>query len=395
MATSACWQATIVDQEGSIRPGASVEVRSESTGNIATIFSDRAGVVPLANPFTVGSDGLARFFVSAGAYKITATAGAFSQQWRYVAIGRAAELDQLSAGISFVFDDATADADPGTGELRFNNATPGSATIMYISTTAADVGAVTTWLDSWDDTGQTTGRGSLIIMSPNGDAMMLATVTGSITSATGYRKVAITVISTTGTFTLGQRLSVMFVPVGATGPTGATSVGKHTICVPASAMYKNAAAAGPSAAQFGINAFTGNYLAYDAAAVEDAHIIIAMPKSWDLGNISMRFYWFHAATTTNFTVAWTGYAKSYGDNEAIDGNSYAGGTIVNDTGGTTNNMYVSAEGNTFTPAGTPVANDPLHFIFRRLATDASDTLAIDAFLFAVEIYYTTNVATDA
>lgn len=91
----AAWQATIVDESGDVQAGASIEVRRESTGALAAIYSDRDGNTPLSNPFNADSSGFARFHVSGGAFRITATKGGFSRTWRYVAIGLAGEYDNL------------------------------------------------------------------------------------------------------------------------------------------------------------------------------------------------------------------------------------------------------------------------------------------------------------
>jgi hypothetical protein len=91
--TLAVWQRTIVDDAGNVLAGASVEVRVEASGNLAVLKADRAGATGKDNPFTVGLDGFAQFFAVGGAYRITATSGAFSKTWNYVPIGTAAETD--------------------------------------------------------------------------------------------------------------------------------------------------------------------------------------------------------------------------------------------------------------------------------------------------------------
>ncbi len=83
----------VQDDRGNVVPGAEITVQAETAGApLATIFSDRAGGVPLANPFT-SSDGKVAFHVVGGAYRITATAGAFSATWRHKPIGTAQETD--------------------------------------------------------------------------------------------------------------------------------------------------------------------------------------------------------------------------------------------------------------------------------------------------------------
>lgn len=88
------WQAQIVDDEGNAIPGASVEVRREVTGSpLAVLYSDRAGTVPLGNPFAADSDGYAFFHAAGGAHKITVTASGLTRIWRYVGVGLSAERD--------------------------------------------------------------------------------------------------------------------------------------------------------------------------------------------------------------------------------------------------------------------------------------------------------------
>lgn len=89
------WQATIVDDAGNIQPAASVTVRREVIGSpLANLFEDRDGLVPTGNPITADGEGYAFFHVAGGAYRITASKGGFTREWRYVALGTAAESDE-------------------------------------------------------------------------------------------------------------------------------------------------------------------------------------------------------------------------------------------------------------------------------------------------------------
>lgn len=88
------WQASIVDDDGSVQPAASIEVRREVSGApLASLFSDRDGAVPIGNPFFADSEGFAAFHVVGGSYRITATKGSFSRTWRYVDVGTTQGLD--------------------------------------------------------------------------------------------------------------------------------------------------------------------------------------------------------------------------------------------------------------------------------------------------------------
>lgn len=168
-------------------------------------------------------------------------------------------------------------------------------------------------------------------------------------------------------------------------------VGKQTIWVPAAAMKKRST--GPSSGAFSAGSTEFDYFAFDAGTAEDATFTVAMPKSWDEGSVSFQVYWLHPATVTNFGVVWQGFVKAYSNDDAIDGASYTTIASVTDTGGTTSDLYISDE-SAATAVGSAAEGDLLNFIIRRLATDGSDTLAVDAYLIGVKILFTTNAVTD-
>jgi hypothetical protein len=230
MAELARWQATIVDEAGDVQAAASVEVRLETGGApLVSIFSDREGLTPLGNPMTADSEGFAAFHVPGGAYRITATKGAFSRVWRYVGIGLSQEQDAPPVGVSWRFDDATADADPGSGLFRLNNAAPASATEIYIDVEDADEIDQGAWLETLDDGGESSDRGTLILRSVDNSAVLVATVTGSITadgSPAGYYTIPITVltVSEAATFIAGAVFGLMFGRAGVDGGGGSGDV---------------------------------------------------------------------------------------------------------------------------------------------------------------------------
>lgn len=87
----------ITDTQGNLLTGgATVEVRLESSGALAAVFSNAAMTTPLSNPFTDSdNDGKVRFYVagSAQGYRIDVTLGGFTDTLRNVPIGSAGELD--------------------------------------------------------------------------------------------------------------------------------------------------------------------------------------------------------------------------------------------------------------------------------------------------------------
>ena len=87
------FQRYVVDDTGDIVASPTIEVRDQVTNSLVSIYSDRAGASALSNPFTGTAGGLVAFHVAGGAYKITATSGAFSVTWEWVGIGTAQEYD--------------------------------------------------------------------------------------------------------------------------------------------------------------------------------------------------------------------------------------------------------------------------------------------------------------
>lgn len=130
-------------------------------------------------------------------------------------------------------------------------------------------------------------------------------------------------------------------------------------------------------------------LDFDATTAEYAQFWVRMPKNWNENTITATFYWSHAATTTNFGVRWGIQGVSISDDDTI-AVAYGTAQEVTDTGGTTNDLYVSAATSAITIAGTPAAGDMCAFRVYRDPVNAGDTMAIDARLHGVALFYTTD-----
>ncbi len=130
--------------------------------------------------------------------------------------------DFLPAGgdsAMFQYSTTTADADPGAGKFRLNNATISSATEMYIDDLEFNGTDVSAWVQSWDDvTGNDTNRGRIRISKANTlDTWMVFKVTGAITDASGYSKISLVYIDTAGTFADDDKVFISFVASGEDG----------------------------------------------------------------------------------------------------------------------------------------------------------------------------------
>jgi hypothetical protein len=121
---------------------------------------------------------------------------------------------------AFDFDDGTTDTDPGAGALALNHASPASATEAYIDDANNGGEDVSDWLDTFDDSGNSTLRGYLHIFDAVSPTTVFAiyAVSGAVTDGTGYRKVTIAYVTGAGSFSDGNELLVAFF---ARGPAGA------------------------------------------------------------------------------------------------------------------------------------------------------------------------------
>lgn len=419
------WQTTVQDDEGNILENAQVTVRREITGSpLASLFSDRAGLTPIGNPVSSDADGYVGFHVAGGAYRITATHGAFSRTWRYVAVGLAAETDNLAAGIGFTFDDGVNDEDPGAGDFRFNNSTPGLATQIFISDTQVDGLDVSTWIASWDDGGDTANRGNLVMQAGDGSALMIARVTGVLTDAVGYTKVVISPITAVGTFTAGVRFNLIFSSNGVNGQgnlngpgspavtagelaaftdannlqgTGETittvGAGKHSEWIPAGAMTPRITnGAGIGTYDGGSNDVTIPTLDFDQTTGEFAQFHIALPKGWDNGTVTFQPFWTATAGTAAQTVRWTLAAAIYRDDSSLN---IAMGTAQNSDDAliAANDLHVGPESSAITIGNVPSSTQGL-VVFQVGRDVANDNLAADARLIGIRLNYTRTVNTD-
>jgi hypothetical protein len=176
---------------------------------------------------------------------------------------------------------------------------------------------------------------------------------------------------------------------------GGGSTGKQTIWVPASAMLPRITN-GPSigSLETTTNRVNVSTLDFDPTTQEFAQFAVAMPKSWNEGTVTYDAIWYHPATTVNFGVVWSLAGLALSDGNALD-TAFGTAVQVTDTGGTTNAVYDSAESAAVTIGNTPAENDYVVFQVARNPAEAGDTLAVDARLLGVRLFYTTNAGNDA
>lgn len=170
--------------------------------------------------------------------------------------------------------------------------------------------------------------------------------------------------------------------------------GKQTVWIPSTAMTPtttNGAAA--AVTELATNDVMVSSLNFDASTDEKAQFSFLMPKGWNEGTVTAKFVWSHPTTTTNFGVAWFLQGTAFSDGDAMDA-SWGTAVGVTDTGGTTDDVYVTSETAAITIGGTPAEEDFVVMQVYRDVSDAGDTMAVDARLMGVRLLYTTDANTD-
>ena len=174
-----------------------------------------------------------------------------------------------------------------------------------------------------------------------------------------------------------------------------TTQGQHTIWIPAGSFVpETTAGAEAETTESTTNAVMMDGLLFDTTTEEAGQVAILMPKSWDAGTLIAQFVWTHPVTTTNFGVTWGLQAVAFANDDAFD-TAFGTGIEVSDTGGTTDDVYISAETAAITVAGTPGSEELVVFRAYRDPVDASDNMAVDAKLIGIKVHYTTNAETDS
>lgn len=93
---------------------------------------------------------------------------------------------------------ATADADPGAGLLRWNNADPDLATVLYVDDADSDAGDLATVLATLNPGGFVYVQGSADTDARDNWQKWQVT---SVTDASGYTKIGVTLLASDGAFT--------------------------------------------------------------------------------------------------------------------------------------------------------------------------------------------------
>ena len=126
--------------------------------------------------------------------------------------------DGVSAGLLMEWDTVTTDTDQGAGKTWLNHATPSSATVLYMDDVDINATGVAANVALWDDSTTVALRGTVRvsqIVDPTNYVEF--SITGTNILGTGYTKVAVTHVSTGGSLSDTDAISVQFVRTGDSG----------------------------------------------------------------------------------------------------------------------------------------------------------------------------------
>lgn len=169
---------------------------------------------------------------------------------------------------------------------------------------------------------------------------------------------------------------------------GLTTNAYHTIWIDAGAMLTN----GAGYCTAGYHAPTnGNYPIYDVwdfdgTANETNYFKLAMPDSWDLASVKVKYFYFQQTADDTKKVVWGISAVANSSGDFID-NTW--GTEVKTTNtclASTNKLNIAASA-AITVGGTPALGDLITFRIRRIPTDDGDDTTADMRLTGVQLQY--------
>jgi hypothetical protein len=122
--------------------------------------------------------------------------------------------------IGYDFSTTTAMADPGSGNVRFNNATVASVTAIAIDDLDKNGVDQSAYIALFDDSTNTV-KGTLVFRTGGGDVATF-NITG-LTDNTGWFQIAVTHVASSGTFSNGEDTFIGFTRAGDKGADGAGS----------------------------------------------------------------------------------------------------------------------------------------------------------------------------
>lgn len=168
-------------------------------------------------------------------------------------------------------------------------------------------------------------------------------------------------------------------------------VGRRTLWLPAGAMTApSTGGAAPGTLESAVNGQLFQVFDFDQDTAEAVRIVTALPKAWDGGTLAAQLLWTAEAAGD---VVWTVAAVALDAGTSLDA---APGAAIPVTGtlASAGTLQVTTEAGPLAPSGTPSPDGLLALKIVRVAGDLADTLAADARLIGLRLFYAVDAASD-
>lgn len=195
-------------------------VRFQDIGDaVAASVAADASAASAASSATAASTSASAASTSASNASASATSAATSAT---AASNSAATASASYAGIRFTYDTSTSMADPGTGKIRFNNATLSSASQVAMSHNSADSGnpAINAYVLTWDDSTNTSNKGNFILRKLGTPGTYAVFSITSVTDNSTWLQIAVTYVGGNGSWSASDSMSLDFNRSGDKGADG-------------------------------------------------------------------------------------------------------------------------------------------------------------------------------
>lgn len=133
--------------------------------------------------------------------------------------------DGVSSGVTWNFDSSTTTAaDPGTGDIRLNNAAFASVTEVSISDLCGETGNpdASAWVLTFDDSTSTV-KGHLLLKRRGAEQNFALFSVSALSDQAGYTQVTVSHLASNGSFSNGDPLALQFCRTGDKGASGTGS----------------------------------------------------------------------------------------------------------------------------------------------------------------------------
>ena len=142
-----------------------------------------------------------------------------------------AEAAAGAVAYKWLFDSSVVMADPGTGDVRLNNATLSAVTQVALSALTADAGNpdISAFIVTWDDSDHSP-RGTIIIrLSGTPATFAIYSVNGAITDNGAWLQIPVAYVAGNGSLTAADKLFVHFLRSGEDGTGTGDMIGANNL----------------------------------------------------------------------------------------------------------------------------------------------------------------------